>query len=1055
FSIPNIYHFRDTDGDGRSDKKELFLGRFGFEKDTHGLTSHFTRGYDGWLYADHGFNNDSTLTAKDGSSIKLNSGNIYRIKPDGSHIEQFTWGQVNPFGLMFDQLGDLWSSDCHSSPLYLLLRGGYYPSFGKPTDGLGFAPNICEHSHGSTAIAGMVFYAAANFPAEFRDNTFIGNVMTCRINRDSFIVHGSTRLANEEPDFLSSDDPWFRPVDLQLGPDGALYVADFYNRIIGHYEVPLDNPGRDRERGRIWRIVYSGAKNPSTQLVQHALALPVREKQLVADLADSNIARRMLAMNELSDHFNPNISQLLHKGIAAALRKTNRKPNHAEDDFYVAHALWILHRSGALADATLIQAAEKMGPLVRVHALRIIADLGNQRQNDPAKGNPVLPQTLARFVRASIIDSNGFVRRAACEALGIWQDAGNLRLLLDARQNADAEDSQLIYVLRMSLRNQLLRAGAFADLGQLSEKDSRAIADVALGIKTAGSARFFLEHVQKYSEEPSRLAEHLRHVARYADAGLDPLVHFAETKFANDIDFQVALFKSVKEGSAQRGIELGQPFRAWGGRLAQQLLQSIDENSLDWRNTPLKTSNTANPWFLQARASADGDKSSIFFCSLPPGGESLMGVLRSKPFNIPAQLSFFMAGHDGSPEKPPMKKNLVRLRDVETKKIIASTPPPRNDEAQPFTWNLSEYAGRKGSLEIVDANNGHAFAWIAVGRLNPEVVPMPNVIPNQVDQRQQAAAELASALSLHDLEPQLAQMLNDNEANLDARAAAASALAKLNPAPHLESFGEFLANPASPEPLREKMAGTLAEINSDQTRTTLLKAAANAPRKLQAQIALGLASSAEGADALLNAVEDGKLSARLVQENSVRERLGAAKDTKIKSRAEKLVAGLTPLSAEKQKLIDERRGSFAELDSNTEVGARIFTQNCAVCHQLDGQGAVVGPQLDGVGNRGTDRLIEDILDPNRNVDRAFRTTLVVRKDGDVQSGLFRREEGEMVVLADSTGKEISIPKNEIKERRESDSSLMPDNFSDVISPEDFNHLISFLVSKGIGTSAQK
>src|SRR5207249_3760148 len=122
----------------------------------------------------------------------------------------------------------------------------------------GFAPQICTHSHGSTAIAGMVYYAAENFPAQYRGNTFVGNVMTCRINRDSLIEHGSTRIAREEPDFLSSDDPWFRPVDLQLGPDGAIYVADFYNRIIGHYEVPLDHPGRDRERGRIWRIAYHG-----------------------------------------------------------------------------------------------------------------------------------------------------------------------------------------------------------------------------------------------------------------------------------------------------------------------------------------------------------------------------------------------------------------------------------------------------------------------------------------------------------------------------------------------------------------------------------------------------------------------------------------------------------------------------------------------------------------------------------------------------------------------------------------------------------------------------
>ena len=186
----------------------------------------------------------------------------------------------------------------------------------------------------------------------------------------------------------------------------------------------------------------------------------------------------------------------------------------------------------------------------------------------------------------------------------------------------------------------------------------------------------------------------------------------------------------------------------------------------------------------------------------------------------------------------------------------------------------------------------------------------------------------------------------------------------------------------------------------------------------------------------------------------MRERLNATKNPPNKPRLEKLISGLAPLSEEKQKLIDERRQKFIGAKTSVEVGARVFAQNCAVCHQLDKQGALVGPQLDGVGNRGADRLMEDILDPNRNVDRAFRTTLVVLKDGDVQSGLFRREEGEMVVLADSTGKEVSIPKKEIKERRESESSLMPDNFSDVISAEDFNNLIAFLLSKGTKTAAK-
>src|SRR5207247_1801971 len=148
--------------------------------------------------------------------------------------------------------------------------------------------------------------------------------MTCRINRDSYPEHGSTRIAKEEPDFLSSDDPWFRPVDLQLGPDGAIYVADFYNRIIGHYEVRLDHPGRDRERGRIWRIVYRGiekdrasvdsgvAAQPSSprpsppseggEGERPRLCLPDGVGGLIAELGSANLTRRMLAMNSMVDN---------------------------------------------------------------------------------------------------------------------------------------------------------------------------------------------------------------------------------------------------------------------------------------------------------------------------------------------------------------------------------------------------------------------------------------------------------------------------------------------------------------------------------------------------------------------------------------------------------------------------------------------------------------------------------------------------------------------------------------------------------------------------------
>ncbi len=300
FSIPNLWLLRDLDGDDRVDERIKLLGPFDTSRDTHGMVNSLTRGDDGWIYACHGFNNQSDVTAADGSRVQLTSGNTFRFREDGSRIEQVTWGQVNPYGMTRDEWGNWYSADCHSKPLTALMPGACYPSFGRPHDGLGFAPSMMDHLHGSTAICGLQYYQAEQFPIAYRQRFYSGNVMTSRINCNALDWRGATAEARELPDFLTSDDPWFRPVDIQLGPDGALYVADFYNKIIGHYEVPLEHPERDRESGRIWRISYVGdGQQPSDQAITASTPndeLKINAAELSRELASNNVTRRRLAI---------------------------------------------------------------------------------------------------------------------------------------------------------------------------------------------------------------------------------------------------------------------------------------------------------------------------------------------------------------------------------------------------------------------------------------------------------------------------------------------------------------------------------------------------------------------------------------------------------------------------------------------------------------------------------------------------------------------------------------------------------------------------------------
>ncbi|HYR57381.1 MAG TPA: hypothetical protein VEO95_02080 [Chthoniobacteraceae bacterium] len=270
YSIPNIWLMTDVDGDGFAEKREPLYTGFGYT-DTHGGSSSYIYWIDGWIYGTHGFRNHSEVRDRNGHVTVLDSGNTYRFRPDGTAFEIYTHGQTNPFGLAFDPLGNLYSADSHSKPVYMLLRGGYYEGIGKQHDGLGFAPRITDDDHGSSAIGGIIYYADDKWPEEYRGNLFNGNPVTQKINRDKLEWHGSTPRAIRQPDFLSCDDPWFRPVFLKLGPDGALYIADFYNPIIGHYEVPLTHPARDHTHGRIWRVVYRGG-NASARAASAAAA---------------------------------------------------------------------------------------------------------------------------------------------------------------------------------------------------------------------------------------------------------------------------------------------------------------------------------------------------------------------------------------------------------------------------------------------------------------------------------------------------------------------------------------------------------------------------------------------------------------------------------------------------------------------------------------------------------------------------------------------------------------------------------------------------------------
>ena len=159
-------------------------------------------------------------------------------------------------------------------------------------------------------------------------------------------------------------------MQVKLGPDGALYIADFYNRIIGHYEVPLDNPGRDHERGRIWRIVYRGpdGKGPLPP-PPHADWTTATVAELMKDLGHPNLTVRIKATNELASRGGKDaVAAVLARDEPA---RTSRRPT-TRGGGCTACGCW--SDSAALDDATLTAAAKDKEFGVRVHAQRVLAE---------------------------------------------------------------------------------------------------------------------------------------------------------------------------------------------------------------------------------------------------------------------------------------------------------------------------------------------------------------------------------------------------------------------------------------------------------------------------------------------------------------------------------------------------------------------------------------------------------------------------------------------------------------------------------------------------------